>query len=449
MQLSAILPVVALQLVGQSAAAPPPPAAMASIATLHAVRQALPPSPLTVDDAVRAGLQQSPQIAAAVAGAGIAAANYKALAAFPPLNLTVSYATGNTDAPSVANTLTDTWIDVVGALDVSGQRRYLAAAANAQSAAARYQVRESELTVAQQVRDAYWSLVAARAQAQIAQDNVETARRVNELTRLQEQAGTAPHVDVVRSGIDVATAQQSLLSAQGSERTALAALDTLLGLQPDEPLQLADSLTPPTQSAPVFPSPPALAQLSRIAIADRPLLQAARAQVRAAGYAVRQANAGRLPNVSVDYQRSVQYNDEAVILSASLPLLDFGSVRQSIRSAAASRRQAQAQERQQELQVQQAVAQAYINYQQALAIAATFPQEVITPSTDVLNMVQQGYKQGGSGILAVIDAESTLRTNRVNYINSLLSVYRAQDELLAAVGSITLATPSTRQTPPR
>ena len=49
-------------------------------------------------------------------------------------------------------------------------------------------------------------------------------------------------------------------------------------------------------------------------------------------------------------------------------------------------------------------------------------------------MAQLGYQQGATGILPVIDAESTIRNARVGYINSLLAVYKAQDEILAATG---------------
>ena len=62
------------------------------------------------------------------------------------------------------------------------------------------------------------------------------------------------------------------------------------------------------------------------------------------------------------------------------------------------------------------------------------PADILAPSATLLNMAQIGYKQGATGILPVIDAETTLRNARIGYINSLLAVYKARAEIQAATG---------------
>src|SRR5207245_436008 len=81
------------------------------------------------------------------------------------------------------------------ALDTRSQRRFQAAGARAQFAAARYQYEETKVTLTQQIRDAYWSLAAARAQTQIAQEGLQDSQRVYQLTQTQFQAGASPRVD--------------------------------------------------------------------------------------------------------------------------------------------------------------------------------------------------------------------------------------------------------------
>lgn len=411
------------------------------------------PQPLTEAEAVRVGLAHNPQITAAAAGVASAQATYRSQAAFPPVTLGVTNVTGTSAAPTLNGTTSDTFFDLGGTLDVSGQRRLQAAGSRATFGAANFQLQETRLTLAQQIRDAYWSLAAAQAQTQYAAESLRDVQRINELTRLQLDAGAAPRVDALRSSIDLANAQQAYLTAQGSERAALAALNVLLARAPTAPLVLAANLATPTTTATIGtapasgPSPavtavpavtlpplPDLPELTRSALAHRPAVQAAAQQVRAAEYGVKGARAARLPDLTVDYERSLRDPIATVVLGARLPVLDFGSIRQSVRAAEQSRRQAVAQQQQAEQQVVQQVAQAHLDFTQAQQITASYRHDILEPSATLLAMAQLGYQQGGTGILPVLDAESTLRNARTGYINSLLALYKARDEVEAATG---------------
>jgi len=381
--------------------------------------------PLSIDDAIRIGFAQNPQVVAGKAGVSSAYYNYRSLAALQPVVLSGSRVEGVGTDP-------DTLLDVGTTFDVSGQRRYEAAGANALFKSTQFGYREALLTLEQQIRDAYWSLAAAQAQTKIADVSLTEAKRVYDLTVSQEQAGAAPHGDVLRSSIDVANAKQTALAARGAERTALIAFNNLLGRKPDTPEPLNEDLA----NAANVPQVDLLSiqDLQVQALANRPLLKSATAQTKSADYAVRQAEASRFPDLGVDYQRSAQTAIDAFSLTASFPLLDFGSIRHSIRAARETRKQAQAQELQTKQQVEAQVAQAQVDLQLALESAVDYKKDILDPSVKLLEIAQLGYQQGATGILPIIDAESTIRNARVGYINSLLAIYKAQDETLAATG---------------
>ena len=391
-------------------------------------------APLSVDDAVQIGLKQNFQVPAGQAGVAAAYANYRSLASLPPLTLSGTHVQGTSTAPTLNGTNTDTFIDLGETFDFSGQRRYQAAGANAQFSVTRFTFQESLLTLEQQIRDGYWSLAAAQAQTKIADVSLKEAQRVYDLTTKQEQAGAAPHGDVIRSSIDVANAKQTLYTARGAERTALIAFNTLLARKPATP----ESLSVDMADAGTFPTPqlPALKELEAQAVSNRPLLKSAEAQTRVANYAVKQAEASRFPDLGIDYQRSVQTSIDSFLFTANIPLLDFGSIRQSIRAARETRKQSEAVQEQTKRQIEQQVAQAYSDLELALESAADYKKEILDPSVTLLSMAQLGYQQGATGILPVIDAESTIRNARVGYINSLAAVYKAQDEILAATGTL-------------
>ena len=389
-------------------------------------------SPLSADEAVQLGLKQNPQVIAAKAGVESAYSNYRSLGALPPITFSASHVQGTSTAPTLNGTNNDNIIDFGESFDFSGQRRYGAANANALFMAAQFTYQETLLTLEQQIRDAYWSLAAAQAQTKIADVSFKEAKRVYDLTIQQEKSGASPRGDVIRSSIDVANAKQILFSAKGAERTALVGFNNLLARSPSIPevlsVDLAESgALPETQL-------PELKQLIEQSVKNRPLLKAAQEQTHAANYTVKQAEASRFPDLSVDYQRSTTQSIDTVIFSASIPVFDFGSITHQIRAARESRKQAEALQEQTRQQIEQQVATAYSDFQVAEQSAADYKREILDPSITLLSMAQLGYQQGATGILPVIDAESTIRNARVGYINSLLAVYKAQDEILAATG---------------
>ena len=385
---------------------------------------------LTAEQAVKTGLLRNPQVIAARAGVAAARASYRSQASLPPVTLGATQQQGRGNDP-------DTFLDFGEVLDISGQRRYGAASANEQYRATFYQFHELMLGLEQQIRDGYWSLAAARGQSEIASVSLKEAQRVHDLTVKQEQAGSSPKSDVIRSSIDVANAKQTLLAAQGAEQTALITLNVLLAQPPKTPIVLASDLTLDTASAPVEIAESEEA-LTRIALQNRPLLKAVVAQALAAKYVVQQTESSRLPDLSVDFQKSIARNTNNLVFSLSFPLLDFGSVRHSVTAAKELRKQADAVKVQTEQEVSRQVSQAFNDLKIAVESAASYKKEILDPSVTLLGMAQLGYQQGATGILPIIDAESTIRSARVGYISSLLAVYKAQDEMLAAVGNSTV-----------
>jgi len=391
------------------------------------------PDSLSVEQAVQLGFKQNPQVAGGLAGVRSALANYRSLTPLPPIALGLSHIQDMRAVPAIQGDNSDTLIDLGETFDTSGQRRYSAAAANSQYKSTKYDYQETLLGLEQQIRDAYWSLVAAQAQSKIADVSLKEAQRVYDLTVTQEHAGSSPKSDVIRSSIDVANARQTLLATKASEKTALIAFNNLLARKPTEPANLADDLDIDTPSFPTIEQR-TLTELQAAANKNRPLLRSQQEQIQAAGYAIKQTEASRLPDLNLGYERSIHDSLDTLTFTVSLPLFDFGSIRQSVKAAREAKKQAEANANQVRQQVEQQVAQAYTDLDVAIESAAGYKKEILDPSVTLLGMAQLGYQQGATGILPIIDAESTIRNARVGYIDSLLAIYKAQNELLAAIG---------------
>jgi outer membrane protein TolC len=344
----------------------------------------------------------------------------------------VSYANGSSTSPTISGTNTDTFIDISESLDTSGQRRYQAASAHAQYLSAWFTFGETHLTLEQQTKDAYWGLAAARALATYSHQTVQEAEKIYNLVKAQQAVGQSPRMEVVRSGIDVANAKQADLAAVGAEKEALSALNTLLGRAPDLPIKLQidiDAAPVPAVASAIDPK-----ALAARALAKRPAVLAASQLETAAAYTVKQNRAANMPDFSVDYQRSVIQAVDALVLSIHMPLVDFGANRYQVRSAEQGRKQAAAQLKVIQQQVVQQVNDAVVSLQQAREQLNGYSADILKPSITLREMAQAGYREGATGILPVIDAETTLRSARTGYINCLLALKKAEDALNAAVG---------------
>lgn len=390
---------------------------------------------VSVDDAVQMGLKRNPQVAAGLTGLAANRATYLALGVPAPFSVGASQVGGTSTAASVNGDTSDTILSVSGTLDTSGQRRYQAASSHASYLANGYQFLETLLSIEHQIRDAYWTLGAANAQLEISEESLKEAQRVYALTVTQEKAGSSPHADVVRSSIDVANAKQAVLIARNGRQTAQITFNTLLSLPPQASIHLSSHLTEDTSPAPTVTLPP-LEEIIREASHQRPLVKSAEESSRAANFAVHQAESSRFPDFNAMYQRSVRNQLDAITLTISIPLFDFGGISQSIRGAKDLKKQADFQKVQAEQQVAQQVSQAYADLETAIESAASYKKDILAPSTSLLEMTKLGYQQGALGILPVIDAESTIRTAKIGYISSLLAIYKAQDELLNAIGKV-------------
>jgi outer membrane protein TolC len=263
--------------------------------------------------------------------------------------------------------------------------------------------------------------------------SLEETQKVYDLTVVQEQAGTSPKGDVLRASIDVANAKQALLVAEGNEETALIAFNTLLAKSPKEVAVLTEDILN-EGSLPKGPLAPT-EELVRMATGNRPAIKASVESVKAANFGVRQAESTRLPDLNVQYERSTVQQLDALSFTLSLPLFDFGSIRESVRAAKENRKQVEAQKRSTESQVAQQVSQARSDLDIALKSAKSYRTEILEPSAKLFEMANLGYQNGATGILPVIDASSTLRNARVGYIGTLLAIHKAEDELNASIGN--------------
>lgn len=164
-----------------------------------------------------------------------------------------------------------------------------AAVASAQSTEADY--RFSQYSIAAAVADAYFISLEASLQADVARKSLEALSDTDRIVNIQYEEGMAMAQDIALSGSDVASTQASLISAEGSYRDAIKALQVLIGRYPSGKLKTQSSLP----NVPAMPP----AGLPSALLERRPDIIATERRVAASFYALDQAKVANMPSLAL------------------------------------------------------------------------------------------------------------------------------------------------------
>ena len=282
---------------------------------------------------------------------------------------------------------------------------------------------------------AYLQVIAAQARVQSAQAQLETANAVYQQTQMQLQFGKVPQIDVNRSQVEVLTQRQRLVSLQNDVAKQKINLARLTGLPPNEQYDISDNVP--------FAAPPAISLEDAVkqALDQRADLKAAEAQVRAAERALTAARAERYPSLSVsaDYGAIGTNPGEAhgtftAAATLTVPIWRGGRAGGDIEEADAALRQRQAELEDQKSQVESEVRNAFLDLQ-AASSQVQVAQQNLDVTRQTLAQERQRFEAGVSNDVVVTQAQESVASAELDYINSVFAHNVAKLSLARAIGN--------------
>src|SRR5262245_56540292 len=238
-------------------------------------------------DLVRRALQSNTQLAATRLEIDRARARLRQAGLRPNPSLDFEQQNGIFNSPGERGTT----IGFSMPLELAGQRGRRIDLARAELEAAEADVADRERRLASEVRLAYAETLAALRELEVTQSlyslDVETARVVE--ARVEEGDAAPLELNLLRAEVDRLRARRALV--EGRLQASATRLKQLVGMAPDEQLQLREVLM-----SPLLPDPPAsLDAAVEIALRTRPDLRFARLSeaVALAGYRLVKAQIGR------------------------------------------------------------------------------------------------------------------------------------------------------------
>lgn len=397
--------------------------------------EAVPAPVLTLAECVSLALRQNP--ATAIAAEGLAAAREKIGEAKGGRYPTVRFSSGYTyTTPAGAAAPEDSFdnrFSIRQTVFDGGVTASLVAGAAAGASLQETEVRRTGLDVALGAEVAYYEVLRRREVIDVARGSEESAERHVDRARELHRAGLAPRSDVIKAEVEVSAARLELVKAENAWLLAKAELAAAIGL----PRGTAFSVARPEE---VPAPPPSLEEVLAGALARRPELAGVQARLAAADAALRLAESGRYPSVSLDasygwFESDFLPHDRkwSVGLSIGIPLFEQATARSKVNQAAAGRAGLLAAETQARRAVELEVERAWIALKETEERRAVLAKALERAEED--QRVSEGrYQEGVGNILEVIDAGTALTGARVGVVVARYDSAQARARLERALG---------------
>lgn len=376
------------------------------------------PGPLTLDDLLTRAAITNPALRGARAGAD---ASYGAFmqAGMRP-NPDISFLQEGFDPSERTSTAL-----MSQRIELGGKRgaRLDVASYGREAALATLDVRNATLRA--QVIAAFYGLLAAQRQMQVASESAEIARRSADLADKRVWAGKVSPVEAGKARVAEAGAQIELEKARAQAMTQADRLATISG----EPAVRERAIAGDIET---LPTPEALAEMLAHA-AGAPLARAAKAQMLRSNAAISVERAKRIPDItlSAGMKRVVTGGvpiNQAVV-GVSIPLPIFDSNKGALLEAVHRAQQAEADFDNETANLRLELASAYSAYRNAADVARRLRSDVLPAARDTLDAMSRGFALGKFAFLDVLDAQRTLYQEQSRYVQALTNAHLAYAEL--------------------
>lgn len=308
--------------------------------------------------------------------------------------------------------------------------------------AAEMNARDARELIILAVGGSYLRVLAAKANVASEEVQVKQAEATFKQSEDQYHAGTKPVIDRNRNFVELHTEQQRLTSVRADMVKQTMQLARLIGLPVNQILFLSEEL--PAQVPEAAPVEEAL----RVATEQRPDLQAARMQLKAAQEAHRASKAEYLPSLSINGNYGVEgINPDkgASVFQAvgtiRIPIFQSGRARADVQQADAAVSQRQAEYADQKGQVELEVREAYVDLQVATEQIAT-ATENRKVAAETLQQSIDRFAAGVTNSVEVVQSEETVASAEWDYVSSLFTLNLARISLARATGQAEQFIPS-------
>jgi cobalt-zinc-cadmium efflux system outer membrane protein len=326
-------------------------------------------------------------------------------------------------------TLTERFFTLSQPLEWPGKRAARQRAAQAGVDGALASKDEAQLNLIAATKHAFYDLLLAERQTEMALHNVRTMKEVREAVIRRVEAGEAPPFEAVKIKVEDMKVQKEVARAKGVVQAFQASLNSLTAGTLGTEFSIQGDFA-------VWPGDLHLTTLSEQALARHPVIMKWTKLVEEAQHAHRQEQQARIPNVTVSgsYQRDA--GREAYVGGISIPFPVWNQRQGDIAQAKGTLRQREAMLLRAKHELFKGIAQQIQLSQAAAAQIATYETGLLKQAQEALRIAQVSFKFGETSLLEVLDAQRVLRQTELDYAQAKYDLSVALTELERVTGGI-------------
>ena len=379
---------------------------------------------LTLEDAVNTAIRHNPTLRAK--GAELEAVRANEITASLRPNPTASYSAEQFGGGSTAEP--QHTVILAQPIETGGKRQRRIDSARAATRTTGHELNDVRRLVIAQVKSAFAGVLVARATLALAEQNLGTLDDIERLQRIRAEKGDISQLELLRLQVQRFAFERDAGDARQAIEAAKIALRAAVG-----PDALADSFDV-VGELDYRDVPLERDELRRLALANRPDLQAARAARDKARADVNLARANAWWDVTpqIEYQRIGP--DNTIGFGFSFPLRIFDRNQGEIARTRAEAERSDALTR-------SAAVQALAEVDTALSALTVQRERVVMLRDTYLPKAQQArttvefaYRRGGASLLDFLDAQRTYRETALEHLRAIGNFWSALYQLEAAVG---------------
>jgi len=292
-----------------------------------------------------------------------------------------------------------------------------------------------------EVSKAFYEVLLSQEQIRITEEDLQRQERQLKDARALYEAGITDNIDYKRATITLQNTRSALYESKEAYEVSMAVLRELSGLGPDEPIVLAYDLDLMLKEV-------MLDTLEGVDLTLRPEIQQIRTRQSLQDMNVSFFRRTYIPQLSAFYNYNIIYQspfgnqlfdraypNSLAGLRLSFPIFQGGKRNHDIRVANLELRQLELAQDNLSLQLQR-------EHQEALSAYKTnlYQMYILDGNRqladEVYHTVSLQYEAGIKNFLEVIQAETDLRTSRINYFNALFRLMGSKLDLLKARGQM-------------
>jgi len=391
---------------------------------------------VTLQQIIASAKEQNSELKALREEKGIGEAGRIRAGLYPNPVLELDGATGAMTGSSGENRLA---VGVTQEFLLGGKREKRLAVSDAELLRFDNRFKDAERQLIAEIKAGYYDLILAEGRRDLANRSRELNNQLLQIARERFGAGEIAELDVYLAKVETARSAGKSIEAERELVPLQQRLLSLIGVSSPEKLKLAA----PAETKSIAAN---LAELKTLALDKRPDLQAAAAEKNKGEAEVALADAERLPNVTAGvgfiWERSdtslggleERNSDYLIGLKLSVPITIFDQNQAGIKEALAKKSSAEIRQQFIRQSIEREVEAAYWRLTIAEKSLNIYAQEIIPQLTENLKLVQEAYRLGETGILAVIEEQKKFIEVNDGNLTALHDKNWALTQLEAAVG---------------